>query len=957
MLKLPQAIWAVLVTAIKRLRANWSLTLCALVALTAAVALSMSIPIYAEASSLRLLKNEIAKQEQRENRSAFALLFQYVGSWNGPLEWDRVKPADDYIAGRGLSSLRLPLHGLSRYVATDPLKLYLPPSAATENQYLRDVKLGFLSGMDAQIKIMSGTQPQPSADLARPAEVMIARSLADEVGINVGDQFTVVAAGSRTVSLPIRVAAIWQPANSNDPAWFYPPTSFAETILLPEATFTGPVAQALQKEVGLVIWFARMDGSGLNAANAGPLLDRVERVRARASGAVPGLKLVQSPSEALGRYQIGVRALTNQLLVFSVPILALVLYFAALVAALLLGRQRAEIALLKTRGVRDVQILGISVVEWLLIGAAALALGAPLALTFAQFMGRTTSFLTISNAIEPLQLEIGDNAWTYGLVAAGMALVAALVPAALATRRTLVDEQQQAARSVRAPFWQRTFLDLLLLIPPLYGIYQLQRTGGLQLGEVAGADPFSNPLLVLVPVLLCFALGLLAIRVIPWVFALLARLARGPRWVGPLIAFQALARQPGNYRGPLLLLVLTLSLATFSASMASTLDGAMRAAVGYRVGASTQLLETGESTEKSGGAQGQPGGSGPEQKDIQKEPRFLFVPVSEHLTVPGVTAATRVGVYDDTTVQIGGTGKQAQLIGIDRLDYPKVIGQFPKQWGSNQSLGALMNLLARNVDGVLVSRSALGNGLNIGDTLAATVKIAGDQREVKFRIIAAVDLWPGFYPQDAPIVVANLDYIFDQMGGQYPYDVWIARDQAAKVSEIVGGVRGLGIAVIDTRDAQEQIATEQARPQRQGLFGLLSVGFITAGALTLLGFLLSALITARRRSIELGVLRALGLSGVQVLVALVLEQVTLVVAGLAAGTGIGLAVSFYVVPLLQVGLPPHPGTPSFQPLIAWDQVTIIYLVFGVALLLTLLALAWTLGRMKLFQAVKLGDAN
>ena len=220
-----------------------------------------------------------------------------------------------------------------------------------------------------------------------------------------------------------------------------------------------------------------------------------------------------------------------------------------------------------------------------------------------------------------------------------------------------------------------------------------------------------------------------------------------------------------------------------------------------------------------------------------------------------------------------------------------------------------------------------------------------------------IDLWPGFYPQDGPIVVANLNYIFDEMSGQYPYDVWIDRDPAAKLDAIAAGVRKLGISLVDVRDAATLIAEAQSQPQRQGLFGLLSVGFFAAGGLTLLGFLLAALITARRRAIELGVLRALGMSGAQVAVELIVEQLLLVVAGIAAGTGIGLLAAQLVVPLLQVGAGPHPGTPASPPQLAWEQVAIIYGVFGVALLITLLALAGTLGRMKLFQAVKLGDAN
>jgi putative ABC transport system permease protein len=174
---------------------------------------------------------------------------------------------------------------------------------------------------------------------------------------------------------------------------------------------------------------------------------------------------------------------------------------------------------------------------------------------------------------------------------------------------------------------------------------------------------------------------------------------------------------------------------------------------------------------------------------------------------------------------------------------------------------------------------------------------------------------------------------------------------------VVAGVRQRGIVVVDAIDAAELMAREQARPSRQGLFGLLSVGFVAAGALTLLGFLLAGLITARRRAIELGVLQALGMSGPQVALALTLEQLILVAAGVAAGTGIGALAAQVVVPLLQVGAGPYPGTPAYAPQLAWEQVTIIYAVFGAALLLTLLSLGIGLGRMRLFQAVKLGDAN
>ncbi|MBK9715164.1 MAG: ABC transporter permease [Kouleothrix sp.] len=955
-------ILSVLTTALRRLRANLGLALCALVALLAAVALSVSIPVYAEGASLRLLQSTLARQEQQTKRSAFALLFRYIGSTKGALEWERVQPLDEFIGGAGLARLQLPARTLARHVRTDPLRMLLPPSAGAQNPFLKNVTLGFLSGMDQQITIVDGAAPKPSAEPIKqggnskpaPIEVMLMRDLADEIGINVGDEFSLVGTiGGRVASIPIRVTGLWAPVSASDPAWFYPPSALKDVVLAPEATFTGPVAALLKNEVGLALWFARLDGRNLSAAQAAPLLARIDSVSAQAAGLVPGLKLEQSPRESLARYRQEAQALTLQLFVFSAPILGLVLYFAGLVAALLVNRQRGEIALLKTRGVRNVQILGIYVVEWLILGAIALAAGPTLGLGFAAFMGRTQSFLQLSADAPALPLTLTWQSLQFGVIAVALAMAAALIPALVASRRTLVDEQQQAARSLRPPFWQRLFLDVLLLIPSAYGIYQLRRTGGLQLGAARGADPFNNPLLLLLPLLFCFALGLLAVRLIPLLLELLARLARRPSWVAPLVALRTLARQPGAYRGPLLLLILTLSLAAFSASMAASLDSALRTAIGYQIGAQTQLLETGESTEQPGGSQPQP----PPKKDIQEEPRFLFVPVSDHLDVPGVTAATRVGTYDDVSLQLGGASARAQLVGIDRVDFPKVVPRFDSAWGGGQSLGALMNLLAQNYDGVLVSRDVLSKGVKIGDALPALVRIADDQRQVSFKIIGAIDLWPGFYPQDGPIVVANLDYIFDEMSGQYPYDVWIAREPGATIDEISAGVRGKGISLVDVRDAATLIAEEQTQPKRQGLFGLLSVGFIAAGALTLLGFLLSALITARRRAIELGVLRALGMSGAQVAAELVIEQVLLVAAGVGAGTGIGLLAAQLVVPLLQVGAGPHPGVPAVPPQIAWGQVSLIYLVFAAALLLTLLALSWTLGRMKLFQAVKLGDAN
>ena len=45
--------------------------------------------------------------------------------------------------------------------------------------------------------------------------------------------------------------------------------------------------------------------------------------------------------------------------------------------------------------------------------------------------------------------------------------------------------------------------------------------------------------------------------------------------------------------------------------------------------------------------------------------------------------------------------------------------------------------------------------------------------EVPFIVAGFVRLFPTVYPEEAPFMVGNLDYAFEQQGGQYPYEVWL----------------------------------------------------------------------------------------------------------------------------------------------------------------------------------------
>jgi putative ABC transport system permease protein len=173
--------------------------------------------------------------------------------------------------------------------------------------------------------------------------------------------------------------------------------------------------------------------------------------------------------------------------------------------------------------------------------------------------------------------------------------------------------------------------------------------------------------------------------------------------------------------------------------------------------------------------------------------------------------------------------------------------------------------------------------------------------------------------------------------------------------QIVDGVRDLRLRVVDWDAPLDQVRVEQQRPERQGLFGLLSVGFLAAALLTVLGFLLYAFFSFRRRFIELGILRAIGLSAGQMAVFLAWELAFLILTGAIVGTALGAWISELFIPYLQIGAGPSAQIPPFVVEIAWSSILRIYGLFGALFVAALAVLVILLLRMKIFQAVKLGE--
>ena len=77
--------------------------------------------------------------------------------------------------------------------------------------------------------------------------------------------------------------------------------------------------------------------------------------------------------------------------------------------------------------------------------------------------------------------------------------------------------------------------------------------------------------------------------------------------------------------------------------------------------------------------------------------------------------------------------------------------------------------------------------------------------------------------------------------------------------------------------------------------------------------------------------------------------------GGVVGTILGYIASITFIPFMQIGSDPADLIPPFRVLIAWDSIYQIYLMFSILFALTLLVSVLLLRRMRIFQAIKLGE--
>jgi putative ABC transport system permease protein len=886
----------------------------ALLGIILSVGLVTNASFFSEGVDRVILLQNLAEFSRVTGRPPFSTNVYIFPSNRFPITLEDSEQMSQHIGDILASEVGLPLRHLGLEVSSGTMLLQPEVGSDLYGQgmdYLGSVRAIYIADIAQHMAVDRGIPFDQDAVSGPVLDVWMHEHMAQEMGVQVNEEF-IIRPDVTINPTPIRLAGIWHADDPENDFWFGDPDGGLKDALIVRRDdyirFVQPMVASGSREAS---WYVILDELKMVPKESPNYLAGFQRGQDLINRFLPGVRFNMPPLDPLEDFVQRSTALTIILMGYYLPAFAILLYFLLLVSAIIAQWQSREISILISRGMGIFGILNITLLEQSLLFILGYPLGIAFGLWIARMMGYTTSFLAFTQR-PPLPVSLHGLSVPLTLLALGVSLVSRVWPILRVDRQNILAEGHEWARPSQGPFWYRTYLDFLFILPTYYAYNQMSQRGSLA-GMIVSQpeDLYQDPLLIVVPALFVVTAALVTMRLFSLAMRMLDVVANRTPWLSIHLALRQLGRQSHEYISPLLLVIIALAMGIYTLSMATSLDQWLVDRMYYRAGADITFLPM-------------PLSRGVTYTDGN------WVPAPQEFTkVEGVLGATRVGTYASrVTLAIDGEVR-GQFIAIDRLDFPKVAW-----WRSDLSqepLGALMNRLASSPDSILVSREFIANnGLQIGDQIPVQVN-ATDYFKIRFRatIAGVFDYFPTVYEEQGFGIIGNMDQLSTLAGFIPTHEIWLKIDPAASEAEIREATPGTARVVPSTGlDARILITEEEGKMERVGIFGTLTIGFLASAAMAILGLLLYSNASLRERMYRFSVLHAVGLLHRQIVTQVVMEYTFLATFGALTGAFIGIMASRLFVPFFRFigesGIP----LPPLLPLMADQSMVNLAIIFS-----------------------------
>ena len=242
----------------------------------------------------------------------------------------------------------------------------------------------------------------------------------------------------------------------------------------------------------------------------------------------------------------------------------------------------------------------------------------------------------------------------------------------------------------------------------------------------------------------------------------------------------------------------------------------------------------------------------------------------------------------------------------------------------------------------------------VGDVVTPTID--GSLRH--FRIIGVVESFPTTDPERPLLIFDEATLGLLRLQGTVsvrPPDEWWLAAADGTDEGVAAALRSAPFKSAEVVSVSERTRSLSTDPVALGIIGALTLGFVVTGLFAVVGLTVSGAVSARQRRTEFALLRALGLSGRQLFGSLWLENGSIVLVSLVAGTGLGLLIGWTVLPFITVTQQATAPVPPVLVEVPWDRILVLEVVSAIALGVAVVLIGWVLRRLGVGSVLRMGE--
>lgn len=932
--------------ALKKMLKNKGLTISLFAGILVAVIISCVIPIYSQGIAHRMLVTQFENYQNENNISPATTIISSTlssfgqsgddGANDSSVAVNNFNYASNYLNNYFYPKLNMPSMVESVTLSTSIYQVR--NSKAGNNSAITDAFFKATNNYNGSIEIISGRMPE-KADANGYYEVMISRATQEKTKYTVG---TVIDVGKTANDLRsdvyifnVKVVGVFD----------YIDTPFSTIIDKDNGDeyylnfdFLYDELLVNKNLVTYCTWYYAGDFTQINTNNSDEIISAIKDLDLRAKDwglSSDSVKL--PPVSQYEEYYNNFNSVTVLLVLFYAPVLILVIFFIFMISKFIVENDKNEISMLNSRGASRWQILWLYFLQGGSLSIICMIISPFLSLLLADFLGATSGFLEFGQRA-PIKLELSWMVVLFSVLAGVLSVATMLIPVYRNAKIEIVQHKNKKKNPVIINVILSIICAFLFCLTG-YSYYVLVSQKGGLFTSTNSIQPLAYAFLISFFV----AVALLFVLVYPLILNFIIKL-RQKKWsADKFSAFSRISKLENKEKFIMIFLILTIAIGVFSSISARTLNTNMDRNTDYQypcdIMADLKYYET-------------------------NNRKFLFD------NVEGVEA-TKITKGSSPFVNVNRIDLDVDLMGITPDEFSEIV-----KWDDSilpKPMSYYMKEMNKDINSCIISKNTAEKlGVKKGDYISVYVNGYTSRRNViDAKIIEIVNAWPTYYDTKLDengdkvnryLVVLNNKAI-DKSEKNPDYSVWMNTDLSIAELEHLTmeiGARGdvgerIRVYLDNVINGKQEQYLSQIDSVRQATNGSLTLGFISVIFVCAIGLVVYWVISLKSRMLQIGTMRALGMSFKNIKSMVFLEEILLCASAIIVGLVAGIISGYIFSPLLQSAFSEMGQMPPYVITISFNDIFKLLILVTLLIIISTKAVTYMLKKIKATTALKLGE--